>query len=258
MEENSLIGVISISVILISALIYYFGVLWGHTQVADYTKADCYFAGVVFIIKYLLPACILILLIRDYHTFFNELSTQSISNFMTSQIYSSIGIGLFIICQLIFLEWINRNNKKYELRNKSEIYQEESVVLYFDVIKGILHWGEPPTDIRLFSRRKEKLKEHLYLLTISNMTIIFIYMFYSLGISKALILLSSGIAFLTFTNIVFSVGHSEAHYPKVQIYLKNNAIFEGNVLKFGDYMFFLIDGKTRLINKDDISYIEYI
>ncbi len=102
--------------------------------------------------------------------------------------------------------------------------------------------------------------EHILLFLISCLVIFINYIFYKIEVPHAIILLSCGIAFLTFANIVFSVGHSEAYYHTARIYLKNGEIIKGTILKFGNYVSLLADDKKYLvlINRDDISYIEEI
>ena len=51
-ENFDLIGILQIAIILISAIIYYFGVRWGETNAEEYSAPSHYFAGVIFVINY--------------------------------------------------------------------------------------------------------------------------------------------------------------------------------------------------------------
>jgi len=247
MDESTQIQIFSITIILISALVYYFGVLWGHTQAENYNKADCYFASIMFIIKYMLPACSIVLYLQANSTLF-----QNVLN--NSKYVSWIFI---LLIQVIFLGIVSSLNKGYDRRKKSETYKDEQTFLYLDVVKGFL-WGKVKNK-EVFRRRGKKCLAHLCLIAISNFTIIIVYILYNFDKSGMIVLLSAGIGFLTLTNIVFSVGHSEAYYPKAKVCLKGEKDhIEGNILKYGEYICFLTNDKTCLINRDDISYIEYI
>ncbi len=289
MIDSIQIQIFSITIILISALVYYFGVCWGHTQVENYNKSDCYFASILFIVKYMLPACALIIYLQVYlqanPTLFQDILNNTnvpkiiymllacsvilhlqTTSILFSEILNNLNFIYWIfilLVQVIFLGCISYLNKRYEKRNKSETYKDKQTFLYLDVIGGLLLWGKvEDKDRKGFDRRKRKMTEHLILLAISNLTVIIIYFFYNFD-KLEFALLSAGIGFLTFTNIVFSVGHSEAYYPKAKIYLKKDLKnddegIEGNMLKYGEYICLLTDDKERLINRDDILYIEYI
>ena len=64
LTNSDLIGLLPIAVILISAVIYYFGVRWGETRVDEYNAASNYFAGVLFVINYMLEPYLIILFVK--------------------------------------------------------------------------------------------------------------------------------------------------------------------------------------------------
>lgn len=71
--NSDLIGLLSIAIILISAIIYYFGVRWGETRVEEYNVTSHYFAGILFVVNYILEPYIVILLLRllkNYASYF--------------------------------------------------------------------------------------------------------------------------------------------------------------------------------------------
>lgn len=205
----------------------------------------------------MLPSCVVILYIDDNPTFLNDLQPIITNHF------ASI-VTIFIVMQIFMLEHVHQNNKRYDKhkrydkRDKFETYENMQHVtdirIFKDIIKDITSHHKPADPFLHY--KKTILCRHLSLLTISNMVIIFIYIFYILGVSRAIILLSSGIAFLIITNVVFSVGHSEAYRPKAKIHLKNGETIEGNLLKFGNYVSLFTNDKKYSINRDDISYIE--
>lgn len=205
----------------------------------------------------MLPSCVVILYIDDNPTFLNDLQ-PIITNHLASI------VTIFIVMQIFMLEHVHQNNKRYDKHKRDdkrdifETYENMQHVtdirIFKDIIKDITSHHKPADPFLHY--KKTILCRHLSLLTISNMVIIFIYIFYILGISRAIILLSSGIAFLIITNVVFSVGHSEAYRPKAKIHLKNGETIEGNLLKFGNYVSLFTNDKKYSINRDDISYIE--
>ena len=227
----NLIEVFSIVIILISALFYYFGVLWGGTQVKEYDKAACYIASTFFIIKYLLLPFALILVIEKYTSYFSNLSIfEPISD----------SFGFFILCfptlvlQYIMLRRVRWNNKRFEERLKSR------------------------DKFEAFEYKQIDPCERLLLNFVPLIVIFIVYTFYILAVPFVIIFSSFSLAFLTFTNFAVYAGYREAGYPKAKIYLKDENTIEGNILKCGNYVYLLTDDEKCLINRDNISYIEEI
>jgi sRNA-binding regulator protein Hfq len=247
--DPSLIGLLPTTVILISAIIYYFGVRWGETHVEEYNVASQYFAGILFMINFVLKPYVVIYgvtrfiefifeLFSEYNTFQLSFFKSEINLFLNYLQYLLIIIPYFlIVLEYLILRFIRLNVKKFEEMRKS-------LVKFYE-----------------FDCTKIKVWEWLLLESTPYLVAVIIYGLYELNeiykLSIPLIILPSFlIAFLIFTNLAFCEGYCEAHYPKGNIYCKNGRIIEGIILKYANYVYLLTENEKCLINRDDISYIE--
>lgn len=248
LTENGFTGNIDLTqllptmVILISAIIYYFGVRWGETHVEEYNVASQYFAGILFMINFVLKPYVVIYGVISFIEFIFELFSEY-NSFQLLFFKSEINLFLnYIPYLLIFLEYITlrfirSNIKKFEEMRKSLIKFNE------------------------FDCTKIKAWEWLLLESTPYLAIFIIYGLYKLNelykLSMPLIILPSFlIAFLIFTNLAFCEGYYEAHYPRGNVYCKNGRIIKGIILKYANYVYLLTENEKCLINRDDISYIE--
>lgn len=247
--NTDLIQLFPTSVILISAIIYYFGVRWGETHVEEYNVASQYFAGILFMINFVLKPYViiygLILFIELVFRFFSKHNTfqllffkSEINLFLNYIPYSLIIIPyLLIFLEYIILRFIRSNVKNFE-----------------EMRKSLAKFNE-------FNRTKIKTWEWLLLESTPYLVIFIIYVLYKLNelykLSMPLVILPSFlIAFLVFTNLAFCEGYCEAHYPRGNVYCKNGRIIKGVILKYANYVYLLTENEKCLINRDDISYIE--
>lgn len=232
--SDDLIKLIPTLVILVSAAVYYFGVRWGETKVEEYSVASHYFAGVLFVINYLLGPYILILLveffIENYAPYFSNLSIfkLKIDSFWA-----------FVLCLLLlFVEYVM--HKIVHLNTKRFVEKRKSLDKF-----------------ETFECQKiNQCERFLLLYLIPFLVIIIIYGFYKLNAPFEIIFPSFIIAFLTFTNLAFCAGHCNARFPKAIVYLKNGMIINGIILKIGNYLYVLSENKTYLINRDNICAIK--
>lgn len=228
-----LIGLLSIAIILISAIIYYFGVRWGETQVEEYSVTSHYFAGILFVVNYILGPYVIILLLRllkNYDSYFSTIEEHA---------FWVIIVGLTIQFVLYFLFQYGTENFR-DRRESLDNFVECKKINQRKWLNYVL--------LRII---RIILSRFVPLVIIFN-----IYIFYKLDVSVGIILLSFILAFLTFTNFDFCVGYYEAHYRKANLYLKNREFINGIILKQGSYVNVLTKDGTRLINKDNISTIK--
>ncbi|MCO5382378.1 MAG: hypothetical protein NHB15_10085 [Methanosarcina barkeri] len=222
--NSDLIGLLSIAIILISAIIYYFGVRWGETQVEEYNVTSHYFAGTLFVVNYILEPYVVVLLLslllKNYTSYFSTILI--------------VGLTLEFILYFVF---------QYGAENFRD--RRESLDNFVECKK---------------INQRKWLKYRIMRIILSRLVpivIIFIvYIFYKLDVPVGIILLSFILALLTFTNFAFCVGYYEAHYREANLYLKNREFINGIILKRGSYVNVLTEDGTRLINKDNISTIK--
>lgn len=252
--DYSLIEVVSTAVILISALVYYFGVLWGKTQVQEYRKVDHYIASLFFIAKYLLPPCILSLFIEE-----------NITNYFNLTIPKQMPIIYWIIIvflEITLLKLIHKNNINYESKYNLISHKKNQNGLILNKITSLgLFFQNLANPIlkKVLNYMKTAFGDHLeqiLLFSASSLVVFTNYIIYKLKAPYIIIYSSIIISFLTFTNIVLSVGHSEALYHKARIFLKDGSVFEGTILRSRDEISLLTNDKKYTFNRDNISYIE--
>lgn len=233
-ENFDLIGILQITIILMSAIIYYFGVRWGETNAEEYNVASYYFAGVLFVINYLLKPYFIILIfeffIKNYTSYFSELLAFKLKT-------NSFWI-FFLYLLILFVEYVM--HKIVHLNTERFVEKRKSL----DEFEA----GD--------CKKINQCERFILLNLIPFLIIIIMYVFYKINAPFEIILPSFIIAFLTFTNLAFCAGYCNAHYSKAVLYLKNGMEIDGIILKHGSYVYVLTKNKTRLINRDEICTIK--
>lgn len=175
----------------------------------------------------------------------------------------NITYGIIIIfLQITLLKLIHKNNIRYESKynlishkeKKSGYIKDKSISLIL-IFRDLIN----PISQDVFGYMKKAFGDHLeqiLLFSASSLVVFTNYTLYKLNAPYVIIYSSLVVAFLIFTNIVLSVGHSEAFYPKARIFLKDGNIFKGTILRFGNNISILTNDKKYTFNKGDISYIE--
>jgi len=236
-----LIGLLSIAIILISAIIYYFGVRWGETQVEEYNVTSYYFAGILFVVNYILEPYVIILLLRlliNYASYFSTIEEHALW---------VIIVGLTIEFVLYFLFQYGTENFRDRRESLDNFVECKKINQCKWLNYVFLKWLN-----YVFLRIIRIILSRFVPLVI----IFIIYIFCKLYVSVGIILLSFILAFLIFTNFDFCVGYYEVHYRKADLYLKNGEFINGIILQQGSYVNVLTEDGTRLINKDNISTIK--
>jgi sRNA-binding regulator protein Hfq len=233
-SNENLIELLPTVVILISAVIYYFGVRWGETKVEEYSVASHYFAGILFVIRYLLMPLFIILIIKySIETYVSNFSDLSIIELKTYSLQAFVLYLLILVVEYIIHKIVhfsrNRFVEKRKSRDEFEAFEYPKINKYGQLLL-------------------------LYFIPLLVTTIV--YVFYELNVPFVIIIPSFIIAFLTFTNLAFCAGYCNTHYPEAVLYLKNGMVIDGIILKKGNYTYVLTKNKEYIINKDEIRYIE--
>lgn len=242
---------ISILIILIGALILFFGRIISDTQIKKYDKLGYYIIGLEFSLWYIFIPGLLI---------YSILYTKNIFRFSISVlILIFIQIIIYIILSITIGAY---TSIKYGLLNeiKKLVERELNQISFLGKLIRNLNDSEsndliPKVLSILFSETPIKLFGNpIALFIFSSITILSSILLYKS--EEALISISLVLTFYILTMVALSYGFNDANYPLAKIYLVNGAIIEGKILKSGDYIYVLKDGKHIFINKDKINYVE--
>ena len=223
-SDRLLIGLLPIAVILISAVIYYFGVRWGDTHVDESNAASNYFAGVLFVINYMLEPYLIILFVKwiiEKYTSYSSISEKNTS---------------WVICFLLILEFILLllfqcgayclRGKRKSLDNFIECKKLKPLNLLINIKRKSLDnfiECKKLKPLNLLINIINWLINILIKFTLSRffplMIIFIMYGLYKLNESFEIILLSFILAFLTFTNFAFCAGYYCILIIKMLIYI---------------------------------------
>lgn len=229
-DPSNLIVLLPTLVILISAIIYYFGVRYGDTQATEYGIVSHYFFGVLFIISYILEPYLILLFVKYINDKYISYSPSIEINIFL------VILGLFIEISLYFLFNYIAKNFRDGLKPGAK----------FDVCEEGNSW----------KWLKDKFSNLILTRPAPFIIIFIIYGFCIYDAPPEIILISLTLAFLTFTDIAFCVGFYCARYRENVLCLKNGRNIEGIILKYGSYVNILTKDGVYLINKDDISTIK--
>ena len=238
---------IPIFIIIIGVIFLYFGRIIGSTKVEKYDKTGYYTEGLLFFAIYVYTPTLLAYYIYSKYPF---------------TISSSVSIGIqgFIV---IFLFWnlIINELKRNEMLDLDEIKKKAKEKQY----QILEHFRLNTIDYTIYLTKiidlvfdtiPIKIFGYMYILIFfSFLTIISNIKLYE---SWELLILGFSLlfAFLIFTLIALAYGFSNANHPLGKIYMDNDNIIEGKILKFDEYVLILKDDKRILINKDKINFVE--
>lgn len=248
---------ISLFVILIGAILYYFGRIISETKVEKFEKVDFYVQGLFFGLIYVFIPSLL-----GYY-FRNKFKIPT--------------IGSFVI-QILILSLLSSNfNANYYLRQHGLLNKlEKTGHKKYNEIKNVLTDKELARGEFLFKSKfgmspKEFISKSNFLLRykipivmVGNKWTLLFFSFITLLSSFQLYNSEKIIAFmfsliLTFfilTFIASAYGYSRSYYPPAKIYMSNGEIIEGKILKFSNFVYVLKGDKNIFINKDNITRIE--
>ena len=245
-ENISNIGNLSLVIIAIAALLYYFGKLIGDVKVEKHEKTDYYLQGLIFSLLCIALPFVFVLLLTQYLNF----------NLPSWSCWLQIAI-LYFLC---LSAWANQVVKKYgalsEKLLQRTIEKWKGIHQLANTVKG-----KNLTIILLKSYKfLIKVSENYYALFAFSLIIVWSY--YS-NISPENILSPYAIflSILTFLNSTFlaiNFGYASVYYPPAKITLENGSEINGKILKFGEFVHVLKENEEKqlFINKDKIVYVE--
>lgn len=263
LDASNLAGFFSAGIILLGALIYYFGVVIGSTKVEEYDKTGFYLEGVFFIIFYLLFPFVIITLMEDYFIqylgFLSSFDDYSLL-LLLIQVWmaSSLGFNIMINTYLNRYEFLEKIKRR--LAEEFDIRDREFKKYGIEMNKSFhafLHKDRAELFELVFYTTPMKLfRSSILLWMFSFLTISITYYYFKIGASLQTIALSSFLTFFTLTYIAISIGFKNAYYPPARIKLIDGERIEGKVLKFGKFVHLITHDKKYFVNSSQISYVE--
>lgn len=229
---------IPILIILLGALILYFGKIVCDTKLEKYDKISYYIEGLTFSLWYIFFPLLLTYYILYIYPFRISVSTPIL---IGTQIFIYVCLGI-----ITFLYSSLKYGILNQLKNVTKVLVERNLKHELDKKAYFL-----------FSERLIKLfRNEIVLFIFSVITILSSSLLYKLG--EALTSLSLVLTFFILTMVALAYGYNNTYYPLAKIYLDNGKIIEGRILKLGDNFCILLqdDIKRIYINKDKINYVE--
>ena len=256
-ENISNIGNLSLVIIAVAALLYYFGKLIGDVKVEKYEKTDYYIEGLFFSLLYIALPFVAVLLLTQYAN-------------LCLPFWPSLLLQVFILGCL----WLSAFAHEYLRRHGGLSRFKKLSKETMNQLKK-----EHPIFARIEDRAKTMTKKGLtelpslafYKIPIKvfgNNNILFLFSFIILWSSYSCIspetafqppsIFLSILAFVNLTFLALTFGYANAYYPPAKIVLENGNKINGKVLKFGEFVYILKENEEKklFINKDKIVYVE--
>ena len=243
---NNLLDLSSAIIIVLTAILLYFGKVIADTKVEKYEKTDLIISGLFFTLIFILfPIALNVFFYQKGWVF-------------------PIAQWIIVLFQLVLMGIYAKYNaykdiKKYELEDEYNKRFDEKI-------------GEVKKNkviSKFVNQKPELIKKSLNIFDIifkffenSKVLLFFaIAIFYSLmvTINNGTLLSITTIAILSFVNlslIAITHGLSTAYYPPSKITLSDGKTIEGKTLKFGEFVYIIKKDKKYFINKDQIKIIE--
>lgn len=236
---------VPILIIILGALILFFGKIVGDTKIEKFDKLSNYIEGLFFSLWYIFLPFLLTYYILYIYPFRISLSTLIL---LGVQIIIYFLLSIFIT----FLYTASKYGLLNLVKNVTKVLLEKRLKQDVDAKKATLGVAEG-----LFSERWINLfRDEIVLFIISVITILLSSLLYKSG--DALTPVSFVLTFFILTMVALAYGYNNTNYPHAIIYLVDGNKIEGKILKLGDYICILLqdDVKRIYINKDKINYIE--
>lgn len=257
LEILSNVGNISLVIVAVAALLYYFGKIIGDVKVEKYSKTDYYIEGLFFSLIFIALPFVAVLLLTQYANLYIP--------FLLSLFLQVIILGCLWLSAFAH-EFLGRHGglSRFKKLSKEKIEQLKKEYRIFTVIEDkakttakkdlaefpLLTFYEIPT--RLFGNKN----------VLILFSFIILWSSYS-SISPETVLLPTTIflsilAFLNLTFLALTFGYASAYYPPARIILANGNEISGKVMKFGEFVYILKEKEEKklFINKDKIVYVE--
>ena len=243
-------------IVITGALILYFGKLISDTKVEKYDRLGFYIEGLFFFIIYVAMP-----LLVAYYLIIKSISLPMWSTFLIQLIVLGILTWNLIVNEYFWKhglsgEFENELKKQIDNVKKSDTTKGKIINNYEEIFKKKFGMDYTQYNFWLFY----KIPKQYF----GNKNLLFILSFLSLLSSMSLFfhedvlffLISMFLTFFILSLIAISYGFKTATYPSAIVYLDEGEPIEGKILKFGDYVYLLKEGKKIFINNDKIKYIE--
>jgi sRNA-binding regulator protein Hfq len=256
-ESISTLGNLSLIIVVVAALLYYFGKLIGDAKVEKHERTDCYIEGLFFSLIYVALPFVAVLVLTQY-----------------AQLYLPFWLSLLLQAGILGCLWLtafaNEYLKRLGLHSQFKKLSREKIQQ--------LKKAHPIVAIAEENTSSTTKKDYTDLLSLAyykiptqvfgNKNVLILFSFGILWSAYSLIGLETTIqpstiliAILVFLNLTFlaiAYGFATAYYPPAQIVLENGDKISGKVLKFGDFVYVLKENEEKklFVNKDKIVYVE--
>ena len=256
-ENISTIGNLSLVIVVLAALLYYFGKLIGDTKVEKHERMDCYIEGLFFSLIYIALPFVVVLLLTQY-----------------AQIYLPFWLALLLQAVILGCLWLNAFANEY-LKKLGMLSQFRKLsrerIQQLKKAHPIVASAEDTTASTTKKDYTDLLSLAYYKIptkVFGNKNVLLFFSFVILWSAYSLIGLETIIqpstiliAILVFLNLTFlaiAYGFATAYYPPAQIVLENGDKISGKVLKFGEFVYILKENEEKklFVNKDKIVYVE--
>jgi hypothetical protein len=237
---------LSIFIVLFGALFLYFGKIIGDTKVEKYEKLGYYIEGLIFSSVFVFIPFIFAYYLKDVFRI------SSLNLF-----FIQIPILGCLTWNIFTHEYLRRHGLLGELKKAAEqklnqIKEQNSIMGKVANREGWIMSGVESVyyniPIKLFGNK--------YILLLFS----FETMLSNFRLFESTELIFFGVSllftFLILTMVALAYGYNNADYPYAKIYLGDDKIIEGKIVKFGDYVYLVKDDKMFFVNQDKITYVE--
>jgi sRNA-binding regulator protein Hfq len=249
-ENISNIGNLSVVIIFLAALLYYFGKLIGDVKVEKYEKTDYYIEGLSFSLIYIVLPFVAVLLLTQYANLYLPLWASLVLQIVT---LGCMGLSAFAH------EYLRRHGGLSRFKKLSQ-EKIEQLKKHHPIFAHVTKKGL--TELLLLEYYEFPIK------VIGNKNVLFLFSiiilwgYYSCisletAFQPSTIFLSI-LAFVNLSSLALTYGYAKSYYPQAKIVLENGNEINGKVLKFGEFVYLLKENEEKklFINKEKIVYVE--
>jgi hypothetical protein len=246
---------VSIYIILIGALLLYFGKIIGDTKVGRYDKLGYYIEGLFFFAIFVFIPSLLAYYVKNLLNlslvmlYFVQLVILGCLSWNFRAHYYFRKHGLVGKLQERLKQELDQIKNRpstfgFLVRTKEEWFKSKFGVDFVEF--NILAWYKIP--IKIFGDKK-------VLFLFSFVAILSSFYVFETG---NLLFFGTSIIFTVFilTMIATAYGFGDVYYPPAKIHMEKGEFVEGTILKFGDFIYLLKGDRKIFVNKDKVTYIE--
>lgn len=247
-ELTQLTGVdLSIYIILLGAILLFFGKVVADTKVEKYDKLGYYIEGLIFSGVFVFIPFLFVYYIKDI------LRIPALILF-----FIQLLILVFLTWNIVAHEYFRRHGligefKKIAVQKLNQIKGHNSFI--GTAAKSRESWILSYVESVYYNIPIKLFGNKLVLLFFSFETILSNFQLYE---SNELLIFGISLlfTFLILTMVAMAHGFNNAYYPPAKIHMVDGEIIEGKILKISDYVYILKDDKKIFINGDKINYFE--